>query len=103
MDHSPPNPEITPQQRLAALPWSVYLLECGDGSIYCGTARDVDARIKAHATLKGSRYVRTHGGVRRLIGSIACDSRSEACAFETRAKGLSRRQRLALFRATGPP
>jgi len=93
----------SPQMLVSSLPWRVYLLECGDGSIYCGTARDVEARIRAHATPKGSRYVRAHGGVRRLIGSISCADRSAACAFETKAKALPKAKRLALFRSPDPP
>ena len=37
--------------------WYVYILECQDGSFYTGVAKDIDARMKAHATGKGSKYV----------------------------------------------
>ncbi|MBF0524026.1 MAG: GIY-YIG nuclease family protein [Deltaproteobacteria bacterium] len=38
--------------------WFVYLLECSDGTHYCGIAKDVEARLKEHNSGKGSKYVR---------------------------------------------
>ena len=29
--------------------WSVYLLRCADGTLYCGATNDVDRRLLAHA------------------------------------------------------
>ena len=28
--------------------WTVYILRCGDGSLYTGIAKDVPARLKKH-------------------------------------------------------
>jgi putative endonuclease len=28
--------------------WSVYLLRCADGTLYCGATNDVDRRLAAH-------------------------------------------------------
>ncbi|MEO7097567.1 MAG: GIY-YIG nuclease family protein, partial [Polyangiales bacterium] len=36
-------------------PWYVYVLRCGDGSLYTGVARDVSARLAAHESGKGAR------------------------------------------------
>ena len=41
--------------------WYVYILECQDGSFYTGVTNDVDARMKAHAEGKGSKYVYRKG------------------------------------------
>jgi putative endonuclease len=41
------------------LPW-VYMLRCGDGSLYTGVAKDVSARLKQHQEGKGARYTRAH-------------------------------------------
>ena len=35
--------------------WFVYLLRCADGTLYCGIARDVAARIRDHETGRGAR------------------------------------------------
>jgi len=37
--------------------WYVYILECQDGSFYTGVTNNLDARMNAHATGKGSKYV----------------------------------------------
>ncbi|MBV9080151.1 MAG: GIY-YIG nuclease family protein, partial [Elusimicrobia bacterium] len=29
--------------------WNVYILRCGDGSLYTGIAKDIDARVASHA------------------------------------------------------
>src|SRR4051812_32019030 len=40
--------------------WSVYILRCGDGSLYTGVAKDVSARLKQHQSGRGAAYTRTH-------------------------------------------
>ncbi len=39
--------------------WTVYILECADGSYYTGIAKDVEARLHAHQTGRGAKYTRT--------------------------------------------
>ena len=41
------------------MPW-VYLLRCGDGSLYAGSARDLPRRLAQHAAGRASRYTRAH-------------------------------------------
>lgn len=81
-------------------PWSAYLVECGDGSLYCGVAIDVERRMRDHATPRGARYVRGHGGVKRLLWSRPFASRGAALRAELRIKALPRRAKLDLA-ATG--
>jgi len=38
--------------------WSVYMLRCGDGSLYTGIAIDVEKRLNAHRSGKGAKYTR---------------------------------------------
>jgi putative endonuclease len=76
--------------------WFVYLLECCDGSFYTGTTNDVDKRMDAHASGKGSKYVRKKG-FRRLLFAKPIGSRSEACKCEAEIKKLPRCQKLAWF------
>ncbi len=35
-----------------------YLLECADGSYYCGWAKDLQRRVAMHQKGKGARYTR---------------------------------------------
>ena len=36
----------------------MYVLECGDGSLYTGYTTDVEARLKKHQSGKGAKYTR---------------------------------------------
>lgn len=38
----------------------VYILRCGDGSLYTGWTCDLAARIKAHAQGRGAKYTKSH-------------------------------------------
>jgi putative endonuclease len=37
--------------------WCVYFLRLADGSLYCGCSNDLERRIQAHASGKGSKLV----------------------------------------------
>ena len=51
--------------------WFVYLLRCGDGSLYCGITDDVSRRLEAHAAGKGAKYTRGRGPL-ELVYTEAC-------------------------------
>ena len=36
----------------------MYVLECGDGTLYTGYTTDVEARLKTHQSGKGAKYTR---------------------------------------------
>ncbi len=40
----------------------IYLLQCKDDSLYCGTAKNIKVREKLHNSGQGSKYVRSRGG-----------------------------------------
>lgn len=71
-----------------AVSWFVYLLECADGSIYTGIARDVQARFAAHVQGKGARYTRSHPPV-RVLASESWPDRSAALRAEWQIKKLT--------------
>lgn len=77
-------------------PWFVYLLRCGDGTLYCGIALDVQARLEAHAAGKGARYTRGRGPL-AVVFSEVFPSKSEALRREREIKALPRRAKLALI------
>ena len=39
-------------------PWYLYLLRCGDGTLYTGISNDVERRLAAHRSGRGARYLR---------------------------------------------
>ncbi len=76
--------------------WFVYILECGDGSYYTGVTTNVDARIKAHAEGKGSKYV-YNKGFRKLLFAKPCESKPQAYRYEYEIKKLPRHLKLGWF------
>ncbi|MHB1847090.1 MAG: GIY-YIG nuclease family protein [Deltaproteobacteria bacterium] len=83
--------------------WVVYLLRCGDGSLYAGITNDLERRLAAHNAGRGAAYTRSHGPVRVVYSERAAD-RSEASRREAELKRLSREEKLALVRrAAGKP
>jgi len=85
----PSAPASTEQAKLPPpAGWFLYLIECADGSIYTGIARDVAARYAAHACGKGARYTRSHPPV-RLLACQAHPDRSSALKAEYRVKQLT--------------
>ena len=76
--------------------WKVYLLECLDGSFYTGITNDIEKRIKAHSSGKGSKYV-AKKGVRRIIAEKEMENRSVASKAEYEIKQLSREDKIKWF------
>lgn len=74
--------------------WSVYLLQCRDGSYYCGISNDVQARFQAHVQGRGARYTRAHPPV-RILGSRPYPDRASAARAEWQVKQLPRDRKLA--------
>ena len=79
--------------------WNVYILECADGSLYTGIARNLELRLQQHNGERpgGARFTRGRRPV-RLLWSAAAADRSLAAQREAAIKKLSRRQKLALAR-----
>ena len=79
--------------------WHVYLLECKDGTFYCGISLDVERRLKEHNTSpKGAKYTRARRPV-KLVWHKNVKDRSIASKEELRIKKLSRQQKLTLIRS----
>jgi len=79
--------------------WHLYLLRCGDGTLYCGIALDVAARLQAHREGKGARYTKGRGPL-ELIHTEACGTKGDALRREREVKALPRARKLALASVT---
>jgi predicted GIY-YIG superfamily endonuclease len=78
------------------VPWYVYLLRCGDGSLYAGSTTDVDSRLAAHRAGRGARYTRGRGPLSLVLCEPHRD-RSAALRRECELKRLRRAEKLALL------
>jgi predicted GIY-YIG superfamily endonuclease len=69
--------------------WTVYILRCGDGSLYTGIAKDVRVRVKQHSEGRGAAYTRTRLPV-QLIYQQEELTHSEALVREAQIKAMPR-------------
>lgn len=72
--------------------WKLYVLRCGDGSLYTGITTDVEARLQAHRSGKGAKYTRGRQPL-ELVYSEECGTHSDALKREFAIKGLSREEK----------
>jgi putative endonuclease len=75
----------------------VYILCCGDGSLYTGIAKDLAQRVKQHQTGRGGKYTATHLPV-ELVWQREVATWKEAMLWERTIKRLPRNKKLALLR-----
>jgi putative endonuclease len=88
-------------QRLAR--WSVYILCCGDGSLYTGVSVDVAARLARHRAGRGAAYTRSRRPL-QLVHVEPGLTRSQALRREAAIKRLPRASKLRLIgRRIQPP
>ncbi len=65
-----------------------YLLECSDGTYYCGWTKDMDRRVETHNKGRGARYTRSRLPV-KLAYYEEMDSQAEAMRRERNLKTRS--------------
>lgn len=79
--------------------WYLYILQCGDGSLYTGITTDVEKRLEAHRNGKGAKYTRGRSPL-ELKYREGCGTHSDALKRELEVKHLSREEKLALIGET---
>lgn len=74
-----------------------YILKCKDGSLYCGSTKDLRHREQAHNSGMGSAYVRSRGG-----GKIVYHEKfrlwGKALSREAEVKKWKRKEKLNLIK-----
>lgn len=78
--------------------WYVYILLCGDGTLYCGSTDDVARRLAAHRSGKGAKYTRGRGPL-ELQYQEECGTHSDALKRELAVKALTRQEKELLVAA----
>ena len=76
--------------------WFVYILRCGDGSLYTGITPDVEARLAKHQSGTGAKYTRGRGPL-TLVYTEECTDRAAASRREYAIKQLTRQEKEALI------
>ncbi len=79
-----------------------YLLECADGTYYCGWTTDPARRLAEHNNGTGSRYTRSRRPV-RLVYLKSLLSRNEGMRLDAAIKKMSSRQKSELIQSVPDP
>jgi len=81
--------------------WFIYILRCGDDSLYTGITTDVDRRLAEHrAGRRGARSLRGRGPLQPVL-TQPVGSRSLALRLEHRVKRLPRADKERLVARKG--
>ena len=74
--------------------WLVYLLECADGTLYCGITRHMERRLAQHnGTISGgARYTRGRRPV-CLLASRSCACMADVLRLERAVKARPRHKK----------
>jgi len=78
--------------------WYVYIIRCGDGSLYTGITTNVDRRFSEHQASgpKAARYLKGRGPL-QLAFTVDAPDRGTALRLEHRIKRLPRAQKEILI------
>lgn len=74
----------------------MYLLLCGDGTLYCGWTNHLEERVRAHNEGRGAKYTKSRRPV-TLAYYEEFDTKQEAMRREWAVKRLSRKEKLRLI------
>jgi putative endonuclease len=77
--------------------YCVYLLECHDGSYYCGITTDMQQRLKQHNAGTASRYTRGRGPVWVRAKTLTCYSKSKALQLEHQIKKYPKHKKIEMM------
>lgn len=80
--------------------WVLYILECGDGTLYTGITDNLQRRLAAHREGRGAKYTRGRAPF-TLRYLEECESHSQALKREIGIKRLTRREKQALCQTGG--
>lgn len=82
------------------MPWTVYILRCGDGTLYTGCTNSLPRRLAAHQSGRGAKYTRSRPPVALAYQETVVD-KSAALRREAAIKRLTRQEKLALIGENG--
>lgn len=74
----------------------MYLLECADGSLYCGWTNHLEERVRAHNEGRGAKYTKSRRPV-TLVYYEEFATKQEAMRREWAVKQLDRKKKRELI------
>ena len=74
-----------------------YILECADGTYYCGWTNDLEKRLAAHNAGKGGKYTHSRTPV-KLVYFEEFETKEEAMSREWHIKQFTRSQKEKLIK-----
>ena len=83
-------------QGVAEIEYIVYILRCGDGSLYTGITNDLERRVAVHNSGKGGKYTRSH----LPVTPVYCEKQPDkgaALRRELEIKAMTRDKKLELI------
>ncbi len=80
--------------------WAVYILRCGDASLYTGIAKDVQCRLNQHNEGWGAAYTRSRLPVTLLYQQEGL-THSEALIREAQIKAMPRLKKEEILATMG--
>ena len=78
------------------MPWYVYILRCGDGSLYTGITDNIPRRLAAHQAGRGAKYPRGRGPL-KLVYQEEVSDKPAALRREIEIKRLKRAEKERLI------
>ena len=80
----------------------VYILHCGDDTLYTGWTNDIDYRCHVHNTGKGAKYTKSRLPVKLVYWEVF-ETKQEAMKREYQIKRLTRANKLELINKKDTP
>jgi len=72
--------------------WFLYMIRCGDNTLYTGITTDIKRRIAEHRGKGGAKYLRGRGPL-RLVYKKKAGTRSEALKMEYMVKRMKKKEK----------
>jgi len=76
--------------------WLLYILECGDQTLYTGITNNLEKRLSHHQSGTGAKYTRGRGPF-RLVYTECHVSRAAAARRESEIKKYTKARKQALY------
>ena len=76
--------------------WFVYIIKCGDNSLYTGITTNIPRRLKQHKSGKGAKYTKGRGEF-QLVYSETQPDKSSALKREIEIKSMKKPLKLELI------